>query len=96
MRQHIIPVLPRTLLDHITLPFPVILGITHRDYEEVLRTTSPHDRKVKTWVFLDWALASGLPQEPSFMPFDTPLNMQDEDPRSGIRIVWGTMDQEFS
>ena len=91
----LIPVLPRALLDHILQPLPVLVGITQDDYEQVLRTTHPSERRYKTWVFLDWELSQVIGEDPEAMPFETDDKM-DVDPRSGIRIIWGTMDQEFS
>ena len=49
----IIPVFPRNMLESLETPIPVLCGISHEDYEEVLRTTDEHERKRKTWIFLD-------------------------------------------
>ena len=91
----LIPVLPRPLLDHILQPLPVIVGISQDDYDQVLKTTTQQERRFKTWIFLDWQLSQLMEEEPSTMPFET-KDKQDVDPSSGVRIVWGTMDQEFS
>ena len=90
-----IPVLPKALLDRVEQPLPVLVGITITDYEECLRTMTDKERKFKTWVFLDYTLAEYIATHPDFMPFET-QDKQDVDERSGVRIVWGTMDQEFS
>ena len=87
--------LPRALLEHILQPLPVLVGITQADYETVLDTTTPQERRNKTWIFLDWELAKVIGEDPETMPFET-SDKQDVDSSSGIRIVWGTMDQEFS
>ena len=49
----IIPVFPRSILDRIVTPLPVLCGINHDDYDEILRDTTEQERNMKTWVFLD-------------------------------------------
>lgn len=93
--HQMIPILPKALLDRVEQPLPVLVGITITDYEECLRNMTEKERKFKTWVFLDWELAEIIGNDPDCMPFETQDN-QDVDDRSGVRIVWGTMDQEFS
>ena len=58
--------------------------------------TSEQERSYKTWVFLDQELAYELPEYPEFLPFKSPEEEHDVDSKSGIRIVWGAMDKEFS
>lgn len=66
-----IPILPRALLDRVEQPLPVLVGITHTDYEECLLTMTEKERKFKTWVFLDWELAQVISEDPETMPFET-------------------------
>ena len=35
------------------MPVPVLCGINHDDYDEILRETTEQERKERTWVFLD-------------------------------------------
>ena len=74
----LIPVLPRALLEHILQPLPVLVGITQADYETVLDTTTPQERRNKTWIFLDWELAKVIGEDPETMPFET-SDQQDVD-----------------
>ena len=67
------------MLEAILTPLPVLCGINHSDYEEVLRITDEYERKMKTWVFLG----------PTFVPFNGTAEIEE---RSGSRIYWGSMD----
>ena len=74
---------------------PVVVGITHADYENVLFTTTPRERRERIWVFLDWELADIVGEDPEAMPFEFDEEASDVDERSGVRIVWGAMGQDF-
>ena len=72
----------------------MLVGITIYDYQKVLMMTTEHERRYKTWIFLDWTLEAVFQNEPYYLPFDKAESDLDE--ISGIRIVWGTMDNDFS
>ena len=70
-------------------PLPVLGGINNDDYDELLRETTEQERKMKTWIFLDRDVARVQFEDSQFAPFD---GYQELDDRSGVRIVWGSMD----
>ena len=47
------PVMPTFLLDSLDAPQPKLVGLTSKDYKELLETTHEMDRVVRTYVFLD-------------------------------------------
>ena len=59
-----IPILPRALLDSLSTICPVMVGITHSDYEACFDDMDDDERKFKTWVFLDWELAQFISEKP--------------------------------
>lgn len=61
----------------------------------MLKTTTEQERQFSTWVFLDDTLSNIIGTEPEYLPFQSNYDEQDVDTMSGIRIVWGSMDQEF-
>lgn len=49
---------------------------------------------MKTWIFLDPEVARVQAEEPEYAPYKNAK--QEFDAVSGISIVWGSMDQDFS
>jgi hypothetical protein len=75
-------------------PLPVLGGINNDDYDRLRDETSEQERKMKTWVFLEPGVARVQAEEPEYAPYKNAN--QEFDQVSGISIVWGSMDQDFS
>lgn len=75
-------------------PLPVLGGINNDDYDRLRDETSEQERKMKTWIFLDPEVARVQAEEPEYAPYKNAK--QEFDAVSGISIVWGSMDQDFS
>ena len=84
---------PRCILDRIVTPIPILCGINHDDYDEILRDTTEQEREMKTWVFLDRDVSRVQAELRQFAPFQ---GQQELDEQSGVRIVWGSEDQDLA
>ena len=65
----LIPLLPRSILQHIVTPLPVLGGINNDDYDRLRYETSEQERKMKTWIFLDREVARVQAEEPEYAPY---------------------------
>ncbi len=49
----LVPILPNPLIEMLEAPLPILVGITKREYRDVIKTLTQEEVNSKIWVFLD-------------------------------------------